>query len=119
MKTIRLYDLVGRKVLVTRDSARSIQPYLAAALEGGDREVALDFEGVDGMTPSFLDEILSVIEEQGEDASEAHFSVIVKNPPTALSAKFAAVGRGHGLTIKESSDVGWTLKRERTEPNAK
>ena len=111
MKTVNIYELLQRHILVTRDSARSIQPALAAALANSRGEVALDFLGVDGLTPSFLDETLAIIEECFDGADLTPLRVLVENPPTRLSSKFAAVGRGHGLSIEESDGGDWIISR--------
>lgn len=119
MMTLRIFDLVRKHVLVSRDSARTIQPHLAAALADGLGELVLDLTDVDGLTPSFFDETLSIVEEALSAGPESHFRLTVKNPPTTLSNKFRAVARVHGLTVEESEDVGWIIERERREPDAK
>ena len=111
METLRIFDLIGKRVLVTRGSARSIQSNLAAALSDGEGQVALDFFGVDGLAPSFLDEILSVVEDCIQDTSDNQLQIMVINSPTQLSSKFAAVGRGHGLSIRESGSGTWTISK--------
>ena len=119
MTTLRIFDLVRKRVLVSRDSARTIQPQLVAPLADGLGELVLDLSDVDGLTPSFFDETLSIVEEALSARPESLVRLTVKNPPTALSNKFRAVGRVHGLTVEDSEGIGWILERERTEPNAK
>ena len=119
MTTLRIFDLVQKRVLVSRDSARTIQPQLVAALADGLGELVLDLADVDGLTPSFFDETLSIVEEALSAKPESQFRLMVKNPPTTLSNKFRAVGRVHGLTVEESEGIGWIIEPERTEPNAK
>jgi hypothetical protein len=111
MRTLKIFDLIGKRVLVTRDSARSIRRELALALDEGNGEVVLDFAGVDGLTPSFLDETLSVVEECIQNTGQHQLRLIITHPPTQLSSKFAAVGRGHGLVIEESEAEAWTISR--------
>ena len=77
----------------------------------GHGEIAMDFTGVDGLTPSFLDETLTVIEECLDGTSDKQLLVKVMNPPTQLSSKFAAVARGHDLLIKESDSGAWIISR--------
>lgn len=113
MKTVGVYELLGKRILVTRESARSIQRELAAALSDNQGEVGLDFHKVEGLTPSFLDETLSVIEECIGEKASSTLRVVIKNPPTHLSSKFAAVARGHHLAIIESIDGDWNISRER------
>ena len=111
METLRIFDLMGKRVLVTRGSARAIQSNLAAALSEGKGQVALDFFGIDGIAPSFLDEILSVVEDCIQDTSHNELQIMVINSPTQLSSKFAAVGRGHGLAIRESGSGTWIISK--------
>lgn len=109
MASLKIFDLVGKRVLVTRSSARELAPDLAGALAEGGGDVTLDFAGVDGLTPSFLDEILSVLEESVAACGGVGLRVEVTNSPTQLSSKFAAVSRGHGLVAKEIADRTWII----------
>ena len=109
MGSLKIFDLVGKRVLVTRSSARALAPDLADALSEGDGEVTLDFAGVDGLTPSFLDEILSVLEESALALGRGQLRVEVTNSPTQLSSKFAAVGRAHGLVTDEPTTGTWII----------
>lgn len=109
MGSIKIFDLVGKRVLVTRSSARKLAPELADALGDGCGDVTLDFAGVDGLTPSFLDEILSVVEEIALASGGVRLRIEVTHSPTQLSSKFAAVSRGHGLVASESGDRTWII----------
>ena len=109
MKTLKIFDLLRKRNLVTRKSARTIQPVFAAAVGQGNGEVGLDFAAVDGLTPSFFDETLSVVEECVQSCPGAHLRVVVTNPPTQLSSKFMAVGRGHRLTMKVAESGAWII----------
>ena len=100
---------MGKRILITRGSARAIQSNLAEALREGEGQVALDFFGIDGIAPSFLDEILSVVEDCIQVDSHNQLQIMVINSPTQLSSKFAAVGRGHGLSISESGSGTWII----------
>jgi hypothetical protein len=108
MSTIKVYELLPKRILVTRDSARVIEPHLASALAQGREEVMLDFSGVEGLTPSFTDEILSVIEECVPGLTETRIPVTIGNLPKEFSSKFATAGKRHDLTIDES-DSGTLL----------
>jgi hypothetical protein len=111
MTSVRLYDLVKNRVLVSRESARAIEPALGSALADGRGQVELNFDGVEGMTPSFLDEILAIIEERLGAAGSEGLRIMVVNPPTRLSSKFVALGRGRQLSVKESDDGAWAITR--------
>jgi hypothetical protein len=111
MKTLGAMQLLGKRVLVTRNSARELQNALSTMLAQHDDEVAIDFGGVEGVTPSFVDELLLVIEETPRRSSPSNgLRVVFLHPPTRLSTKFAAVGRAHGLLIDEAPDGSWILR---------
>lgn len=95
---------------MTRDSARSMARELSRALMAGHGEIVLDFSGVNGITPSFLDETLGLIQDALDDARLDRLLVRVLNPPTRLTAKFEAVGRGRGLLIRESGESMWIVE---------
>ncbi len=107
MNSLRVQDHLNLKVLVTRDSARRLRDEIEKVLRNGHGELYLDFADVDGITPSFLDEMLTVLSELASDAGPGVIHVL--NPPTRLSAKFLAVGRSHGLRIIEPKDGSWIL----------
>ncbi|MBI3954290.1 MAG: STAS-like domain-containing protein [Chloroflexi bacterium] len=113
MSAVKVYDLLGRRVLVTRESAKAIGPALRQALSEDQQEVALDFSGVDGVTPSFLDEVVAIIEALLGEA--VRMRVILLNPPTRLSLKFQAVGRAHGVLIRELDNGNWLLVKGASE----
>ncbi len=108
-ETVDIHDLLNRKVLVTRDSARSLADALGSAITLGGGGVVLDFSGVEGMTPSFLDEVLQILEEAIDRGGGGRLTIEVKSPPTRLSSKFEAVGRGHGMIITENSATSWLI----------
>ena len=113
MKRINILEIVGKRVLVTRESARSIETFVRAALVEGHGDVELDFSGVDGLTPSFFDETLAILEECAGESDQPQFRIIMANAPTELSSKFHAVGRGHNLTIENLGDGTWLIKGNR------
>ena len=110
IRAIKIYDLLHKRVLVTRESAKAIGGALAIANDQG--EVVLDFSGVDAVTPSFVDEALAVVEKAVRANGQNQIRVVFLHPPTRLSTKFEAIGRGRGLRIKESEDGGWIITRE-------
>ncbi len=111
MSTVRIYAVIPKRVLVTRESARQLAPELKSAVGQGGEELVLDFSQVDGLTPSFLDELLAVVEETlAADARKA-LAISVVNAPTRLSAKFEAVARAHALVAREMNSGTWMLTR--------
>lgn len=132
MRTLRVHDVLTDKILITRESARLLEDALKTIMvsavapgEGCDQtSVTVDFEGVEGMAPSFLDELLSVFESVigAETTSKTSLpggcvrSLIVANPPTRLSLKFEAVARGHGMSVRALPDGSWLLTDARDGP---
>jgi hypothetical protein len=112
VETVRVYDLLQRRVLVTRESAHAIQTELTSSLTNGGREIVLDFSNVDAVTPSFVDEVLAIIDEAVSRTPRSTLNVKFVHAPTRLSEKFAAIGRSHGAQITESSPGAWTIRRE-------
>lgn len=107
MDSVKIYDLIPKRALVTRESARLVGDSVAAAADRA-REIILDFSGVEAVTPSFVDELITVLGE-ASGPKETNFRIVFLNPPTRLSEKFLAIGRGHGLRICESDPGTWTI----------
>jgi len=118
MQTVRVADFLAEKILVTRESARSLERRLAAAMavrassgpEPGEPSVAVDFEGVHGVSPSFMDELLSIFELSVKGTpADGPRRLLVTHPPTRLSLKFEAVARGHNMNVRLLPDGSWVL----------
>lgn len=105
MTTLNVHAILNKRALVTRQSARPI----GAALNElrGTGEIALDFSGVEAVTPSFIDELLTLLRTNLESADGVR--LIVLNPPTRLSEKFAAVARAHDMTTQELTNGSWLV----------
>ena len=109
MTTLKIHDLLPKRALVTRGSARPIRQALASTDMSVANEIVLDFSGIDAMTPSFVDEILAMLDKSFRRAKRDQFRLLLLNPPTRLSSKFSAVARGRGLHISESEGGAWTV----------
>jgi hypothetical protein len=118
MSTLRVNDVLKDRILVSRESAHLLEDALSAIIANrrtpestsDPTPVTLDFEGVEGITPSFLDELISVFEGLlGAGPDGRAQPMIVTNPPTRLSPKFEAVTRGHGMSVRALPDGSWLL----------
>jgi len=118
--SIRIRDVLPEKILVSRESARLVVDPLRQAMarepmpdESAVRDVAVDFDGIAGMAPSFLDEFLGVLESTvGRGAR-----ILFLAQPARLSLKFEAVARSRGLQVSQEDDGRWTLvARESAHP---
>lgn len=108
MSTIEVYQFLQRKVLVTRESASAVREAIDASIKATG-EVTLDFSGIDAVTPSFVDEILAMIDDARASSSRREVRVIFAHAPTPLSAKFLAIGKRHGATMSQSGSDAWEI----------
>lgn len=118
MHTIRVNDVLKDRILVSRESARLLEAPLSAMMvsartpgnASNTTPVAVDFEGIEGIAPSFLDELLSIVESiLGTEDNGRERCLIVANPPTRLSLKFEAIARGHQMSVRALPDGSWFL----------
>lgn len=117
MHSLRVNDVLKDRVLVSRESARLLEDQLTAVLasamprrEHDALTVTVDFAGVEGIAPSFLDELLKVFESVASSAAiKSECRLIISNPPTRLSLKFEAVARGHQMSLQALGDGSWLL----------
>ena len=111
MATINILQLLGKRMLVARGSARSIETDLASSLTEGQGELTLSLSGITGLAPSFFDEILKILEEAADAADGRKLLVRIESSPSHISAPFAAIGRAHGLSMEETDTGDWVIAR--------
>lgn len=119
MKTLKVHDFLRDKILVSRESARSLEAQINALMKPDQDPTGvaqrlnpiIDFEGIEGVTPSFLDELLIILKslEGAPSASEGQ-DLIIANPPMRISSKFEAVARGHGMNLELQRDGSWKIR---------
>lgn len=121
MPTLHVHTVLPDRILVSRESAHLLDGAIKQMLsETGDQDTAgdvaasaitVDFEGVEGIAPSFLDELLSIIEGLVTERVDGRDGrLIVANPPTRLSSKFQAVARGHAMSIRALPEGSWLVE---------
>ena len=110
MRSVKVFDIVGQNVLVSRESARSIKPLLRDS-DSGDGQLRLDFSDARGVAPSFLDEALLVAEEYLRECGQPDAAIIFGQPPTTLAAKHHAIARAHGRTLVVNEDGDWEFRK--------
>ncbi len=88
-----------------------MQGPLSSAIRDGQGSAELDFGGINGITPSFFDELLCIIDEAISRLPGGCHSVIIKTPPTNVSPMFEAVARVHGLKIEQANGGEWVISR--------
>ena len=114
MSAVMVYSLARKRALITRESAQIIGKALVAASD--ESPLVVDFAGIEAVTPSFVDELLAVVEHILKESGQAEATAVFLNPPTRLSEKFAAVGRAHSLNVIEADDGSWTISAGVTTP---
>lgn len=119
---IKVRDVLRDKILVSRESAHQLADPLRQAINEGpedtrgypSRDVTVDFEGVEGMAPAFLDEFLAVLASTAGGGARIAFVA----QPARLSLKFEAVARSRGLRVIQERDGHWVFEAK-TSPAAK
>jgi hypothetical protein len=115
---LRICDVIRDKILVSRESARLLIAPLRELVSRGTpqgglqpgREVTVDFEGIEGMAPAFLDEFLGVLESTVGSRSRILFVA----QPARLSLKFEAVARSRGLRVTQENGGRWVFETSST-----
>jgi STAS-like domain of unknown function (DUF4325) len=108
MRSVEVFKHLQRKILVTRESASLLRPEIEASIRT-DGQVVLDFTGIEAVTPSFVDEILGIIDDARANSSRRELRVIFSHTPVSLSEKFLAVGRRHGAKMSQSGTDAWEM----------
>jgi STAS-like domain of unknown function (DUF4325) len=108
MPAIEVFQFLQRKVLVTRESASIIRDAINSSVKASG-EVNLDFTGIDAMTPSFVDEVLGIIDDAKVASDRPEVRVVFLHTPTSLSTKYLAIGKRHGARMSESGSA-WEIK---------
>lgn len=118
MPTFTVHHVLKDRILVSRESARLLEGPLRVAMQRSEAPapscdtalVAIDFIGVEGIAPSFLDELISIFESiLSSSGNQSERRLMVANPPTRLSLKFEAIARGHGMSAQVLADGSWLL----------
>ena len=104
MNVVKVYPLYKRRALVTRESASLLRDSVFAA----DGRVALDLSGIEAITPSFIDQILLIVEESLERDSD-RLDVLLLNAPPGME-KLQPIGRAHHVSVAEDAKGNWTIR---------
>ena len=108
MKGVKVFDILRKPVLTSRQSARRIKPSLSQQTH---YPLCLDFSGTHGVSPSFLDEALRVAEECLGHSVRRDTTVIFAHPPTTLSSSHHAIAKAHGRTLVETDSGDWEFRK--------
>lgn len=113
MVHVLVKEVIHDRILVSRESAHLLEQHISKALAaaGTLAQITVDFQGIDGMAPSFLDELLSIFASMTTEATDkGQMAVVIANPPSRLSSKFEAVARGRSVAIELLPNGCWLLR---------
>ncbi len=108
MKGVKVFDVLRKPVLTSRQSARRIKPSLS---EETHHPLCLDFSGTHGISPSFIDEALRVAEEYLGHSGRRDTTVIFAHTPATLSSSHHAIARAHGRTLVVTESGDWEFRK--------
>ena len=103
MRIVSVYPIYNKKALVTRDAAGALQEDVLESSRHGE-PLALDLSGVQAITPSFLDQLLLMVERSLPREGDP-VSVVMLNSPPGFRDRLESIGRVHRLKVV-SDDVG-------------
>ena len=109
MTCVRVFDVAGRYVLVSLESARKSAAELKETQGDQDGLLRLALSGIRGVAPSFLDEALLVVEEYIVDCGQPDATVVFDRPPTVMAAKHHAIA--YGRTLVETENGDWEFQK--------
>lgn len=106
MTRVSVSEVLGQRALVTREAARRLLDRVAALPESlDDTMLELDFQGIEALSPSFLDELIGACVEW---AHSRPATVRLLAPPERLLERFRAIAVGRGVSVT-SDIIGWQL----------
>ena len=111
MEGVKIFDILHKPVLTSRQSARRIKTELSERKHIDDKFVCLDFSGTHGVSPSFVDEALRMAEECINESGKQNATVIFAHLPTRLSSSHHAIARAHGRTLVVTEGGDWEFRK--------
>ena len=108
---MKVYDLLERRALVSRGAAQAVVAALQGESRGASDTLELDFSGIEAVTPSFVDELISQLLSPDVGRYER---IVFTAAPARLSEKFRAIGRGRGVLFEETPANQWIIALSRS-----
>lgn len=103
---MKIFDLLQRRALVSRVAAQRAVASLKEEVAGSPPRLEVDFSGVEAATPSFIDELIGGL---GAAEFAGYQEIRFVRPPSRLSEKFRAIGRGREISMEENEAGEWLL----------
>ncbi len=105
--SVDVHQIIKMPIGVSRETARLLYQPIEIAAHTNAGILDVDFLGMAGLTPSFLDEVLRILEETSKDRQ---WKARLTNVPTEFPSKYQAVARSHALTARIDGSI-WTLEK--------
>ncbi len=102
---IVLTDFIETHVLGARSSVGAFAPALQAGLATEGGTIDFDFRGIQAVSPSALDELLTCIRALSQERD-----IQLSNMASGATWKFEAIARAHGRTLVENGPQSWVFK---------
>ena len=112
MATIHIGKVIPTKALISRPSARLLEPVVAdAVLASDDQKLTFDLRDKLAMAPSFFDELIRIVLEQSQPSEGPALRIELLNVPSEASSKFHAVCKSHRLSLEEPAHGHWIISK--------
>ena len=109
MTIIKIHDSIAKRAIVSRGVAHDLQDAIDTRFVKGNRKLRLDFEGVDAISPSFVDELLLIILESSARNNVKRLDITFANPPISPTQTMAAIARAHEVILLEEPGGSWKM----------
>ena len=110
MRIVNVYPMYHKTALTTRDSAHVLQDEVSSAVRDGE-DLALDLSGIRMVTPSFLDQLLFMMEDSLPTKSSP-IRLLMLNGPAGLRDKMESIGGYHQLKVVSDEQGEWLLSHK-------
>jgi hypothetical protein len=107
---IAVSDHIDGTVLVSRSSAEVLKRLIANHLLVQPGAIDFDFRGVRVLAPSFLDQLVLVIERiVAESNGRRTLTIILRNCPEGMNEKIGAIARAHDAEVACGENGEWIM----------
>ena len=107
MNVVNLYSIFNQRALVTRESTNVLKDDVCVAARDGE-PLALNLSGIQAMAPSFLDQLLLMMEES-LPAGAPPVKLLMLNSPPGFRDRMESIGRYHHLKVLSDHQGDWLV----------
>ena len=107
MRVVNLYSIFNQKALVTREATSVLKDDVFVATRDGEL-LAFDLSEIQAMTPSFLDQLLLMVEDSLPSGAE-QVKILMVNSPPGFRNRMESIGRYHRLKVVSDGQGDWLV----------